>query len=98
MITQSLNQIIKTYTQYNSIIDNCHARMFFTPNDKDTAKYISDMLGMETIIIKNKSYNNRSIFDRSYSEYETKRELMTPDEVLRLPIDDSIVFLAGASR
>lgn len=97
LITQSINQIYKIYTKYNSIIDNCHIRIFFTPNDKDTPRYISEMLGSQTIQVKSKNYNSMSFFDRSYTLNETNRELMTPDEISRLPEDSSIIFVAGCS-
>lgn len=95
LIAQSINQLNKIYTVNNSIIDNCHIRIFHTPNELETPKYISGMLGQSTIMVKSKSYNSAAILDRSYSMQETKRELMTPDEVQRMPENDEIIFVAG---
>jgi len=95
LITQSINQLYKIYTKFNSIIDNCHVRIFFTPNEPETPKYISSMLGVQTIKVKSQNYNSTSLFDRSYTIQETRRELMTPDEISRMPDDTSIIFVAG---
>lgn len=95
LIVQGLNQLNKIYTENNSIIDNCHIRIVHTPNDKLTPKYVSDMLGAETIFVKSRTYAPLTIMNKSYSRQEVKRELMTPDEVSRMSPDDEIIFVAG---
>ena len=99
LIVQSLNQLKKTYGPNNSIMDNCHVRTVFTPNDHETAELISRMLGQKTEIVNNQSIsgNRFSLWLRntSHSTHETGRQLMTPGEVSVLPADEEIIFVAG---
>ena len=48
LVAQSLNQIDKAYGPNNAILDNCHVRIAFAPNDERTAKRLSDALGTAT--------------------------------------------------
>ena len=48
LVAQSLNQIDKAYGPNNAILDNCHVRVAFAPNDERTAKRLSDALGTAT--------------------------------------------------
>lgn len=99
LICQGKNQLSKTYTANNSIIDNCHVRLVHTPNDAETPKYISEMLGKKTILTQSKNYTDSflgSLFGaRSYTEQATGRELLRPEEVAAMPRTDEILFIAG---
>lgn len=97
LICQGINQLNRIYTQYNSLIDNCHVRVFHTPNDELTPKYISGLIGQETVRTKNVSYGG-AVFNlgpNNVSYNETGRSLMTPDEITTMPKTDEIVFVAG---
>ena len=48
LVAQSLNQIEKAYGPNNAILDNCHVRVAFAPNDERTAKRLSEALGTMT--------------------------------------------------
>jgi type IV secretion system protein VirD4 len=48
LVAQSLNQIDKAYGPNHSILDNCHVRVAFAPNDERTAKRLSDAVGIGT--------------------------------------------------
>src|SRR6185295_16479037 len=48
LVAQSLHQIDKAYGQHHAILDNCHVRVAFAPNDGRTAKRLSDALGTAT--------------------------------------------------
>lgn len=39
-IAQDINQVNKNYSKDNSIISNCHIRIFFAPNEIETAENI----------------------------------------------------------
>jgi type IV secretion system protein VirD4 len=99
LVVQSLNQLRKSYGTNNSIMDNCHVRIVFTPNDNETAELISRMLGQKTEVINNQSYSGNRLSpwlkNMSYSTQETGRPLLTPGEVSILPYEDEIVFVAG---
>lgn len=97
LIIQSLNQINKIYTKDNSILDNCHIRIAYTPNDNHTADEISKSLGDATILVD--SYNFEKGFSllgpRKSGRSGQSRKLMTPGEVMVMPASDEIVFFAG---
>jgi len=97
LIAQSLNQLEKAYGQNNSILDNCHGRLTFAANDDKTAKRISDLLGQATERKTQKSRSGSGLFltNRSVSEQEYARPLLTPAEVTQLSQDDGILFIGG---
>src|SRR3546814_3168153 len=45
LIAQSLNQIEQAYGPNSSILDNCHVRVAFAPNDERTARRLSETMG-----------------------------------------------------
>jgi type IV secretion system protein VirD4 len=98
VVCQDVNQLNKAYTKDNSVSSNCHVQIFFTPNmdtSGATATYISKVLGKKTILIQNSTSQNESLLRGSVSTSAMGRELMTPDEVNRMPSDRGIVFVAG---
>ena len=97
LIAQDVNQINKHYTENNSVLSNCLISMFFTPSpsDKNTPKLISEALGKKTIEVKNISGKQGSISDKSESVSAMGRELMTPEEVRQLSMEESIIFFSG---
>lgn len=99
LIVQSINQLFKAYGPNTSIVDNCHIRAVYTPNDEKTPQYISNMLGATTVFTQSKSFSgdglNLWMKKETVSESETGRQLMTPGEVSQMSADDEIVFVAG---
>ncbi|SDD73312.1 type IV secretory system conjugative DNA transfer family protein [Sporomusa acidovorans] len=93
LIAQDIHQLDKTYTKDNSIIANCHVRVFYTPNEDGTAEMLSKSLGKKTIRVDSKN-SGQGIGTASYTTSETGRDLMTPDEVKRLPKEQELVFVA----
>jgi type IV secretion system protein VirD4 len=99
LVIQSMNQLSKTYFVNNSIIDNCHVRIVFTPNDGNTPEFISRMLGTKTEAVENQNYSGHRLnvwLGRvSITTSQTARPLLTPGEVLQLPKDKEIIFVGG---
>ena len=99
LISQSLNQIDKAYGQNHSILDNCHVRITFATNDERTAKRISETLGTATELRAQRNYAGHRLAPwlghLMVSRQETARALLTPGEVMQLPIDQSVVMLSG---
>jgi type IV secretion system protein VirD4 len=97
LIAQSLNQLEKAYGPNNSILDNCHIRFTYAANDDKTARRISDLLGQATEKKMQKSYSGSGLFltNRSESEQEFARPLLTPAEVNQLSQDDGILLVGG---
>jgi type IV secretion system protein VirD4 len=100
LIAQSLNQIDKAYGQNHSILDNCHVRVAFATNDERTAKRISDALGTATELRAQRNYAGHRLAPwlghLMVSRQETARALLTPGEVMQLPVDDAVVMVAGS--
>ncbi|QLC24873.1 conjugal transfer protein TraG [Parasphingopyxis algicola] len=99
LIAQSLNQIEKAYGPNNAILDNCHVRIAFATNDERTAKRISDALGTATELRAQRNYAGHRLAPWlahvMVSRQETARPLLTPGEVMQLPVDDELVMVAG---
>lgn len=112
LITQDVNQLYKAYTTQESIVSNCHIRIAYAPNKQDTAEWMSKMAGETTIIEENITTSGArfgfTLGQVSRSFQETKRPLMTPDEIMRLPgpvkdedgekileAGDMLIFVAG---
>ncbi len=94
LIAQSLNQIEKAYGPNNSILDNCHVRVSFAANDERTAKRVSDALGTATEMKAMKNYAGSLLSPwlghLMVSRSETARPLLTPGEVMQLPLSESL--------
>lgn len=88
-------QLTNIYDKAADIIsDNCDSLLFLGGKGK-TLKEISDLLGKETIDLYNTSDtrgNNRS-YGTNYSK--VGRELLTQDELTKLPGDKCIVQIRG---
>jgi type IV secretion system protein VirD4 len=99
LIAQSLHQIEKAYGPNNAILDNCHVRVAFAPNDERTARRLSDALGTMT---EERAQRNLAghrlspwLSHLAVSSQETPRPLLTPGEVLQLPADGALVLVSG---
>lgn len=99
LIVQDVAQLHHAYGRNSAILSSCHVRVAYTPNTYDTAKMISDMLGLMTVSKETRTYTgnrlNPVLMHVMASEQESQRPLLTPDEVLRLPEEQTIVFVGG---
>jgi type IV secretion system protein VirD4 len=96
IVTQDMAQLQAHYGTHESITANCQVRIALTPNRPETAQVLSNMLG--TFTVHHAHTTRRSggrLFESSTTPAEIKRPLLTPDEVLRLPSRDALVFLSG---
>lgn len=99
LIAQSLNQIEQAYGHNNAILDNCHVRVAFAPNDERTAKRLSESLGVATEVRASRSYGGDRLSlwlqHVNVSQQAAPRPLLTPGEVMQLPLDEELVLVAG---
>jgi type IV secretion system protein VirD4 len=99
LVAQSLHQIDRAYGHNHAILDNCHVRVAFAPNDERTAKRLSDALGTATELRAQKNISGRRLSawlsHVSMSEQETPRPLLTAGEILQLPASDALVLVSG---
>jgi type IV secretion system protein VirD4 len=88
IITQDRSQLLAHYGKDESITANCHIRVAFAPNEPSTAKWISEILGRQTVVKESFQTSGKrssiSLSSVSSSISEVARPLMTPDEVMRL--------------
>jgi type IV secretion system protein VirD4 len=100
LVAQSLHQIDRAYGHNHAILDNCHVRVAFAPNDERTAKRLSDALGTATELRAQRNLSGRRLSawlsHVSMSEQETPRPLLTAGEILQLPARDALVLASGS--
>ena len=100
IVLQSLDQLEALYKdKYENIIGNCDTHLFLGSQSIKTCEYFSKSLGQKTIKFKSKSVNkDKSEKEKqgvSISEQRQGRELMTIDELKRLPSDEEILLIRG---
>jgi len=81
----------------SAILGAGHIRFTYAANDDKTAKRISDLLGQGTERKLQRSFSGSGLFltNRSESEQEYARPLLTPAEVNQLSQDDGILLVGG---
>lgn len=98
LFVQDLSQLKGVYPKWQTFLANS-AKQFFGTADFDTAKFISDSLGKRTVEFHTEgssaSTGGKGSSGSSDSQQFTGRELLTPDEVMRLPPDRPLVFING---
>ncbi len=102
-IFQNLPQMQNRYplNQWQEIIGNCDTQLFLGCTDEMTAEFISNRTGEVSVAVSSraKQLNTWRISDYTPEYREThsigKRKLLTPDEVLRLPLDQALIILRG---
>lgn len=99
LIAQSTNQIDKVYGTTNSLLDMCGVRVFFTPNDVETAQTISALTGEKTVVHQQKTYTGHRLAPWlshvMVADQETGRAVLDVGEVLRFSEHDALIFLSG---
>ena len=96
IILQNLAQLKALFEkQWESIVGNCDEFLYLGGNEQSTHKYVSELMGKETI--DTNTYGKSSGRNGNYStNYQISgRELMTPDEVRLLDNDYSLLFIRG---
>ena len=92
---QALNQLKTVYgEEWKTIFNNCGTLLYLGTNDEDTMKYFSMRSGKETIQVRNTSRTYSQHGSSSDSIQTISRDLMTPDEVARIGIDEALVFIS----
>lgn len=102
-IFQNLPQMQNRYplNQWQEIIGNCDTQLFLGCTDEVTAEFISSRSGDVTVGVSSeaKQLNTWRVSDYTPEYRKTqsigKRKLLTPDEILRLPLDTALIILRG---
>ena len=99
LIAQDLTQLHAAYGRDETIVSNCQVRIAAAPNRIETAELLSKMAGSMTVHHTTRTYTGGrlepALMHLMAAEQATERRLLTPDEALRLPADDLLIFVAG---
>jgi len=96
IIIQNMAQLKALFEkQWESIVGNCDEFLYLGGNEQSTHKYVSELMGKETI--DTNTYGQSKGRNGSYStNYQTAgRDLLTPDEVRMLDNKYALLFIRG---
>ena len=96
IIVQNMSQIKALFKDsHDSVVGNCDELLYLGGNEKETHKYLSELLGKETI--DTNTYGQTKGKSGSYSTnfQQSGRELLMPDEVRLLDNDYALLFVRG---
>lgn len=99
IIVQNIQSIKARYrNEYQSIIGNCDTLLFLGGgNEPESLEFMSKLLGKETISIRTRGQTRGRSGSSSINDQLTGRELMTPDEIRRMPTRDALLLIRGES-
>ena len=94
LVVQDLGQLWQVFGQETPLWGNCGVKLFHGPSNDLTAKRMSEMLGPETVA--SAGHSTQGLWgNRTRSQHDAGRPLLTPAEVLGLPTDTAIVWADG---
>ncbi|CAD0140127.1 VirD4-like conjugal transfer protein, CD1115 family [Streptococcus thermophilus] len=96
IIIQAISQLDTIYGDKarKSMVNNCATLLFLGTNDEDTMRYFSMRAGKQTITQKSYSEQRGQRVSGSTSTQAHQRDLMTPDEIARIGVDEALVFIS----
>lgn len=95
IIIQAISQLKALYKdQWETIFNNCATLVYLGTNDKETMNYFSMRSGKQTINVKNQSKTRSTQGSSSESIQTIQRDLLTPDEVARIGVDEALIFIS----
>lgn len=96
IILQNLDQIKALYKDsWESILGNCDETYYLGGNEQSTHKYISELLGKETLDTNTYGKSEGRSGNYSTNYQQTGRELLTADEVRLLDNNYGLLFIKG---
>ena len=96
IIIQNMSQLKALFKDsWESLVGNCDEFLYQGGNEKETHKYVSELLGKETI--DTNTYGQTKGKSGSYSTnfQQSGRELLQPDEVRMLDNQNALLFIRG---
>lgn len=96
IIIQNMSQLKALFKDsWESLVGNCDEFLYLGGNEKETHKYVSELLGKETI--DTNTYGQTKGKSGSYSTnfQQSGRELLQPDEVRKLDNQNALLFIRG---
>ena len=88
IVLQDYETLKRLYTESETISSNCKVTIAYTPNKYKTAELLSSMVGVKTVEEKTVSKQKKliAVDGKSESEGLHSRALLTPDEIMRIPV------------
>lgn len=95
IIIQAVSQLKALYkAEWETIFNNCATLIYLGTNDKETMSYFSMRSGKQTLNVKNQSQTRGSQGSSSQSIQTIQRDLLTPDEIARIGVDEALIFIS----
>ena len=96
IILQNISQLKALFKDsWEGIIGNADAFIYLGGNEQSTHKYVSELLGKQTIETRTSSQSRGRNGSYSQNFQQAGRELLTPDEVRMLDNKKAIVLIRG---
>ena len=96
IIVQNISQLKSLYKDsWESLIGLCDEFLYLGGNEQSTHKYVSELIGKETVDTTSHSRSRGHSGSYSTSEQRAARDLLTPDEVRLLPDGKAVLFVRG---
>ena len=96
IILQNLAQLKALFKDtWESIVGNCDEFLYLGGNEQSTHKYVSELLGKETIDTNTYGLSRGRNGSYSTNYQQSGRELLTPDEVRMLDNRFALLFIRG---
>lgn len=96
IIVQNIAQLKSMYKDsWESLVGLCDEFLYLGGNEQGTHKYVSELIGKETVETTSRSLSRGRSGSSSTSHQQAARDLMTPDEVRLLPNDKTLLFVRG---
>ena len=96
IIVQNIAQLKSMYKDsWESLVGLCDEFLYLGGNEQGTHKYVSELIGKETVETTSRSLSRGRSVSSSTSPQQTARDLMTPDEVRLLSNDKALLFVRG---
>lgn len=96
IIVQNIAQLKSMYKDsWESLVGLCDEFLYLGGNEQGTHKYVSGLIGKETVETTSRSLSRGRSGSSSTSHQQTARDLMTPDEVRLLSNDKALLFVRG---
>jgi type IV secretion system protein VirD4 len=99
VVVQALNQLVDIYGQNHTFLDNCKTVVVYAPGKVEDAKAFSEAAGKESVTKESFSASGSrfaaSLDNMNASSQEVARELINPDELMKLPPDCALIMNQG---
>ena len=96
LICQTLNQLIDIYGQNHPFLDHCRTICVYAPGKVEDAKIFSEAIGKESVTKESLSVSGSryavALNNLNASTQEVARDLMNPDELMKLPLDEALIL------